>query len=132
MAVGEYTDRSGAERALIVTESSGTLGARPGCLHIGRLGSALDSVSCTSDTKCIAVGTHMFAHDEEDGLIVTRSDGKWTSSLAPYPQHLPTGFMPTWAIMTEVSCDGHQVCVAAGSMDHVSTYFGLLSVSAGV
>jgi len=65
----------------------------------------LNSVSCTSVTSCVAVGS-----DGQNAIIETLSGVTWTQSVAP----LPAAPTPPYAEMMSVTCQSTTSCVAVG------------------
>src|SRR5262249_19699110 len=108
VAVGDYTDNSGDDAGLLLTEREGRW--RKG---VEAQSGALISVSCTSRTHRSAVG-----YDD----LLTETAGKWTGAFvvlpakaSPYPQ------------LNSVSCALAGACSAVGLYTDLSgNYQGLL------
>ena len=74
----------------------------------------LYGVSCSSPSKCVAVGTYNDASSNQPGLLLTFSGGKWTPTEAPLP---PNAAAKPFAMVEGVSCPSPSFCSAAGLYD---------------
>jgi hypothetical protein len=129
-AVGLYGDPSGSPQGWLLSEMNGTWG--PGvearlpenALHsegsylypvIG-----LGSVTCTSVGNCTALGGYLDDRQNEDGLILTERDGRWsTGEESPVPPD--AGPSPQEGNVTAPPL-GSIACASAGSCGAVGTY----------
>ena len=120
-AGGYYTDSSGHQQALVVTETGGTWGTAEEVPGIGALnagGSArILSVSCTAAGDCSAGG--QYASKTVDGIatvqafVVDETGGTWgTAEEAPGTAALNGG---GYATVNSVSCTSPGNCSAGGS-----------------
>jgi hypothetical protein len=123
VAVGQYTEHSGATAPLTETLSGGTW--TPAALPLpadaaadGQL-AGLYQVYCRAAGSCLAVGHYMNRSDQTQYLIETLSGGTWTAATAP----LPAGAVANqkWnqqqggTTLTAVACQAVGSCVALGS-----------------
>ncbi|MGW5768675.1 cutinase family protein [Streptomyces longwoodensis] len=75
----------------------------------------LDSVTCWSETLCVAVGAYSTATDPNQGLILTWSGSSWTAVRAPLPARATSD--PTSQAggrLVSVACRSASTCVAVG------------------
>jgi Cutinase len=107
VAVGSYGSQ--VSEGLLWTWSAGswTVGELP-VLPDGASTSDSDvyAVSCPSAGQCVAVG---YYDDNQDGLLLTLSDGSWTAAEAPVPLDGSADHVPA------VSCASVGNCVAVGA-----------------
>ncbi|MGH8996531.1 MAG: hypothetical protein ACRDYB_10955, partial [Acidimicrobiales bacterium] len=74
----------------------------------------LNSVSCTSATKCMAVGDYMDQAGTSDTTMAAQWDGTaWTTVSTPSPA--------TFSALVSVSCSSAVHCVAAGASSATAT-----------
>jgi hypothetical protein len=120
VAVGEYTDSSGVDQGLLLTESAGTWRAGVEAPHLADTsGVSLTSVSCASARNCSAVG-----QDGLNGLLLTETAGKWVSVAAALPANAAGPDVNLYS----VSCASARHCSAVGvdGVDGAGKYAGLL------
>ena len=60
----------------------------------------LYSVSCSSSTSCVAVGTYRNTSDNTNGFVATLSGTTWSAQAAPLPSNAST----TGSVLVAVSC----------------------------
>jgi hypothetical protein len=119
VAVGNYEDASGAQRALIDTVSAaGSVSASEGPQPSDRAAvpdASLVGVACVSATACSAVGSYQASGraDRPTALLDTLSDGSWDSVPVPYPADAAPGSGPP-STLDAVSCVARGACAAAG------------------
>lgn len=132
VAVGQFKNHLG-DQGFIIRESSGVWGhalvsplpprAKPNFI------TQLDSVSCTSNGNCVAVGQYVNTSPSRQAMIVTERSGSWSSSVAAV---LPTGaHYDPWAGLFSVKCVSLGYCVAVGVYEGPHGGQGLISVEAG-
>jgi hypothetical protein len=121
VAVGFYEDEPGTYNMLIYTLSgsnwtrtSGTVPANSGSPTTSY--NTLGSVSCTSSTSCVAVGSYQVNPPGGPlaGLIETDSGGTWMGAPAAVPSNATTGG-GALSGLNSVSCTADDSCVAFGS-----------------
>ncbi len=74
--------------------------------------SALDSVSCSSSTSCVAVGDFRDTGNHNEGLAEVLSGTTWTDMAVPAPSDLSTS--NPFSQLYNVSCASSSFCVAGG------------------
>jgi outer membrane protein OmpA-like peptidoglycan-associated protein len=126
VAVGSYAETGGNEQALLVVESAGVWSAVPAPLPTGANGAnannALDGVTCTSNTDCVAVGDYVATvpgstctnHACQLALLDVETSGVWSSQIVPLPSNATAG-PATGDLLSAVSCPSTGECVAVGS-----------------
>lgn len=116
VAVGEYVDRLGDIRGLLLDRTAGKWSrgvAVPlpanAAGNPNQLG-GLNAVSCASAGNCSAVGSYTTRTGNADGLIVTEAAGRWQTGVdAVLRQNAPySGYL------TAVSCASRRRCSAVG------------------
>jgi hypothetical protein len=118
---GYYSDASGHEQALVVTQTNGTWGTAkeiPGTGALNAGGSArVDSVSCGAPGDCSAAG--QYASRTVDGIstvqafVVSQTGGTWgKAEEVPGTAALNAG---GYATVNSVSCPSAGNCSAGGS-----------------
>lgn len=122
-AVGFYTDTSGHEQGLLLTQVNGTWVAPAGTDLTGlsdapaaNPGVQLNSVSCNSPGDCVAVGSYEDHNSDQQALIMTESNGSWSARSIDMT-HLSTsdGVYPNPnAQLWSVSCPSAGSCAAIG------------------
>jgi hypothetical protein len=133
-AGGYYTDSSGHQQALVVTETGGTWGAAeeaPGsaALNAGSPGAVILSVSCSAAGDCSAGGYYSDSSGHEQALVVTETGGTWgTAEEVPGIGTLNAGGS---ARILSVSCSAAGDCSAAGQYAS-KTVDGIATVQAFV
>jgi Putative Ig domain len=119
-AVGNYTNGSGAAEALAVPIAlSGTTttpgDALPVNLPSGANSPTLDSVSCSTNGSCTAVGT-VETSSTPESIVATPGSSAWTATALP-TSALPTGAFAGYTDLTAVSCPPSGACTAIGNYD---------------
>jgi hypothetical protein len=118
-AVGTYVNRSGANAAMAISESSGVwqratkINLPPGAAARG--GDAdLSSVSCTGAGSCLAVGSYASQADDRPVMTVTESGGRWSKArtVNALPKDVSTDQASS---LSSISCGGAGNCVATGT-----------------
>jgi hypothetical protein len=119
-AVGEYTDTSGKSQGLLLTETAGkwaagvepVLPANAGAIA-GLPGSFVRFVSCASAGNCTAIGTYVDSSGNEEGLLLTETDGSWAPGVeAVLPANAAAFESLQWS---SLSCASAGNCAAVGS-----------------
>jgi hypothetical protein len=83
----------------------------------------LDAVSCSSATRCTAVGSYEDDNGYDYGLVDTLSGGTWTAMAAPLPGNAGTdGDGYGDAFLNAVSCPSATSCAAVGSYEDNGDY----------
>jgi hypothetical protein len=129
VAVGGYNDTAGHEEPLVETLSNGSWSASAGPLPgdaATDLGPTLPnanlySVSCTSTTSCVAVGTYRTTSNTYVGLIATLSGSTWSVIAAPLPADATTTTSQYPPRLSGVSCASAAFCVASGTYPTASS-----------
>jgi hypothetical protein len=121
-AVGGYTDNSGSDQGLLLTERGGrwrtgvevALPANASTSH-GQV--LVFSVSCPSAGNCTALGEYTDNSSNDEGLLLTETAGRWGTGVeAPLPANAaPDPFVAARSI----SCASAGNCSAVGQ--YVST-----------
>ena len=113
-AVGRYTDSSGNQQGLLLTQTRGTWRAVKAPLPAGaaaRPDVSVNSVSCASARTCTAVGSYADSSRNQQGLLLTRTAGTWRAVKAP----LPAGAAAhSFVTLSSVSCASAGTCTAVG------------------
>jgi hypothetical protein len=126
-AEGIYRDNSGLTQGLLLTETAGRWAtgveavppANAGTPHAFPL-----SVSCASPGNCTAAGYYLDSSDNQQGLLLTETAGKWGAGVeAPLPANATP---PTEASLSSVSCPSAGNCSAVGAYGDGSGCHGLL------
>jgi hypothetical protein len=130
-AVGDYTDSSGDEQGLLLTETAG--GWRAGVeapRASNATGGSLTSVSCASRGNCSAVGNYGNTGSGIqgiDGLLLTKAGGKWAAVEAALLANAAGEHQNRFVELSSVSCASAGRCSAVGSYtDSSGNYHGLL------
>jgi PASTA domain len=119
-AVGDYVDRGGNIRGLMLSRSAGgwskaveaALPADADTTSPNQLG-GLKSVSCASAGNCSAVGTYRDKKHTPQDLVLTETAGSWAAGVeATVGQKASYG-----AGLTSVSCPTAQRCGAVGGFE---------------
>jgi hypothetical protein len=118
VAVGEYTDGSGNQQAMVITEHSGAWSTATqvklpaGALAGGSQLAELNAVWCSSASNCVAAGDYSDGQANQQGLTVTESNGKWGAGTAtPVPANAQTD--PQVAL-TALDCTAISSCDVVG------------------
>ncbi len=123
-AVGDYSDSSGNQQGLLLTQTSDSWTAAAATLPAGAAtnpGVILGSVSCVSTGNCTAVGEYSDGSGSQ-GLLLTESSRTWTAAKAKLPNGAGTA-----AVLNSVSCASAGDCSAVGYyQDNSGHYQGLL------
>jgi O-glycosyl hydrolase len=106
IAVGSYMDVNQNIGVLIETLQGDTWKAIEGPTPAGGADGGLSSISCTSASFCVAVGTYTDSSGDPEGLIDTLNHGTWTAIEAPPP---PGTSSPQ---LDRVSCGASGTCIA--------------------
>ncbi|HEX4163548.1 MAG TPA: hypothetical protein VHZ05_13680, partial [Acidimicrobiales bacterium] len=113
VAVGQYALQGGGQAPVIETYNgtswSAAEGPLPGDKNAATFG-YLQSVSCTSQTSCVAVGTYQNSSGDDLGMIATLSGSTWSVQASPEPADINA--TPD-SNLTNVSCSSSG-CVAVG------------------
>lgn len=141
VAVGSYTDSSAGQQALLLTGSGTSWKATEAPLPVnaatGGPETTLASVTCSSASSCVAVGTYNDSSGGLEGLLVTGSGTSWKATEAPLPanaaaagsQNASLAFPPGSG---SVACSSATSCVAVGSyLDSSTVQHGLLVTGSG-
>jgi hypothetical protein len=118
-AVGSYTDTSGRDRLVLLTESAGSWspgirGSIPADATKNKDdGPYLGSISCPSAGNCVAAGAYSRPGDEGTPLLLTETNGVWARGIGvALPRNADASYQ--YASAT-VSCASIQSCRAVGS-----------------
>jgi hypothetical protein len=116
-AVGSYTDGSGDEQGLLLSETSGVWRtAVEAALPVGAAANpkvSIDSVSCASPGNCAAVGYYADGSGIRRGLLLTETSGAWaTGASAALPANAATH---SEVKLSDVSCPSIGECTAIGA-----------------
>jgi hypothetical protein len=128
VAVGEYTDSSGATQALVEQLSKGQWTpselALPGdALTSGPSAFAqLSNVVCPASGSCEAYGLYTQGSGGEQALVTSDSGGSWSATALPATS--PTTLL-------SMSCPAVGSCVAAGTTLQGSTWVGVADTLSG-
>ncbi len=132
-AIGEYTDSSEIEHALLLSETSGTWGTgveaiMPANVTAGA-GGRLTGLSCSSAGNCVAVGHYAVGGSQYQGLLLSETSGTWGAGVEATP---PAN--ADWSLFLEgVSCASAGNCTAVGWYFDSEGHQGLLlSETSGV
>jgi pentapeptide repeat protein/Big-like domain-containing protein len=121
-AAGGYTDSSGNQQGLLLTETSGSWTTAEAVLPADAAGNpavGLTPVSCASAGNCTAVGYYLGSSGQQ-GLLLTEASGSWAAGVeAPLPAN--AGSDPAAAV-NSVSCASAGNCTAAGGYTDSSGY----------
>jgi hypothetical protein len=115
-AVGTYTDSSGYGQGFLLSETDGSWESATQATLPANAGSdpsvQLGSVSCASAGNCSAVGTYTDSSGNQQGLLLSETDGSWASgaeaALAPIGQQAAD------LRLSSVSCASAGNCTAVG------------------
>lgn len=120
-AVGTYVDGSGNREGLLVSEvdgnwSVGTKASLPADAD-PEVVVNLDSVSCASPGNCSAVGWYSDSSHNQQGLLLTESDGNWGTGIgAVLPRGAGAGANGNPDVtLSSVSCPAPGNCAAVGT-----------------
>lgn len=114
VAAGSYALGGGDFSALLDVETTGTWAAVPAPLP-SSAGAApnnsLNSLSCSDDLDCVAVGSYEVAPTEQAPLIDVETAGTWADDPAPIPAD---AYDKPFDSLSQVSCWAVGDCVAVG------------------
>jgi outer membrane protein OmpA-like peptidoglycan-associated protein len=129
VAVGSYVNTSPSStcpnedclQPLIDVESSGTWSAvdaplPPNATTSPQNGDSLTSVTCTSTSNCVAVGSYVDASANSQALLDVETSSTWTAVPAPLPGD--ASLTPNTDSFTSVTCVSLGNCVAVGQYDN--------------
>jgi hypothetical protein len=140
-AAGSFTNKAGTGEGLLMSERAGRWG-RPVAAALpvnaaehpekkfGEEAAEIDSLSCPSASACAAVGLYTETHGSPEGLLLTKSRGRWARGLeAQLPANAvqPDGSYEYPVIgLGSVSCSSANDCAAVGGYgDAQSNQFGM-------
>jgi hypothetical protein len=127
-AVGLYTQKSGAEQALVATSTGGPFTASTAPLPAIAVGSQFVSLACPAAGSCVAPGTYLVGGNHL-AMADTLAAGAWSAAALP----VPTGTSPAASVVNndlDVACPAAGSCVIAGTTFD-GNYEGLLDTLAG-
>jgi outer membrane protein OmpA-like peptidoglycan-associated protein len=119
VAGGSYVDTHGNNQLALDEDTAGTWSAVVAPLPADASSSpdtnAIDSVTCTSDDNCVAVGQYDNDTKTEypEGLIETETSGTWAAATAPLPSDARAN-QPN-VQLNDLSCSSSTSCVAVGT-----------------
>ena len=117
-AVGRYTDRSGHEQGLLLSETSGRWATGVEASHPANAGKNPDvelfSVSCASAGNCAAVGNYIDRSLHGQGLLLSERSGRWAAGVE--------ASLPANASKNPNVDVGSVSCVSAGNCTAVGSY----------
>jgi hypothetical protein len=130
VAVGAYTDTTGAYRPLVDHYAGGTTLLGTGAGEPADAGTGGDqygrlyAVACATSSSCVAVGDYEDAAGHQDGLDETLDEGTWLATEAP----VPTAAADPLVAQYEMSCSG-TTCASVGNYHNGAGYSeGLLEI----
>jgi hypothetical protein len=106
VAVGDFVDSSSGDFQTLIETWNGATWTLTSSPEPGTSSTELLGVSCTSSSRCVAVGWY-FDGPTTQGLIETRNGTSW--SVTPSPSDSTDG------VLTSVSCTSATSCAAVGS-----------------
>jgi hypothetical protein len=116
-AVSDFTDGSGNQQGLLLTETAGTWAPGVEAPLPDNAASnpnvMLNAVSCASAGDCTAVGSYRDSSGTAQGLVLTETAGVWSTGVEAA---LPAGAASTFqdAFLVAVSCASPGNCTAVG------------------
>ena len=134
-AAGNYSDSSGGERGLVLTQSAGAWGIGIEAALPANAATAPESfvtdISCPSAGNCSAVGGYRDSSLHGDGLLLTETAGVWTGVEAILPADANAD---SNIHISSVSCASPGNCAAVGQYIDTSVDFHgvLFTETAGV
>ena len=130
-AVGYYADSSSRTQGLLLTEAGGRWSAARA--DLSALNPVTDpyfivdlsAVSCASAGNCSAVGNYVEGSDQNQGLLLTQTGGRWSAAKADLSTLSPA---PGVVLnLSSVSCASAGNCSAVGNYQDTSSHqHGLL------
>jgi hypothetical protein len=126
-AIGTYPDNSGNQEGLLLTETAGSWSAGLEAALPANASSRQfvqwGSLSCASPGNCTAVGQYSAAGHPFEGLMLTETDGGWSTGVEAVPP-VPDS-SASW--LNSVSCASAGNCAAVGAyVDSSGVQQGLL------
>ena len=121
-AAGAYEDSAHVDQGLLGVKSAGTWSvvAAPLPSDAGASrASSIDSVSCSSQGTCVAVGTYKDSADRDHAVIETLAGGTWSDVEAPLPADAATG-SSFGSYLKSIDCQTAQSCIAVGDYESVN------------
>ena len=108
MAVGSYTDRTGAQAALAEAWNGRTWSIVPAVSPSGSAATALTAVSCPSAGFCVAVGTWSNSAGQSHPLAERWQGGRWSTLAIVNP------VTSQRTVLSGVACTSTTACIAVG------------------
>jgi hypothetical protein len=122
VAVGTYTNADDLFRPLVATETKGVWGraseiAVPADANATTAGGVgLESVTCTSQGNCVAVGAYDDNSPSQQPMVAVEAGGVWgPASRLMLPSNADTNPGDQSAVLSSVACTSPGSCVAVGS-----------------
>jgi hypothetical protein len=122
VAVGAFTDSGDLLQPMVVTETKGVWGraseiAVPSDANATTAdGVGLDSVACTSQGNCVAVGAYDDNRPGQQPMVAVETGGVWSqASKLALPSNANTNPGDQEAGLASVACTSPGSCVAVGS-----------------
>jgi hypothetical protein len=113
VAVGWYTDSSGADQVLLLTGNGSSWTAATAPVPAGaatRPQTTIIRVACPSARECVAVGGYYDSSGHEQGLLLTGYGSSWTAAKAP----VPADAAGSGAFINAIACPSATACTAIG------------------
>ena len=107
VAVGSYSNNSSSVAQSLVETWNGTSWSIISSPNEGSGQNGLDSVSCTSSTDCVAVGSYNNSSSVEQTLVETWNGTSWSIGSSPNAGSGQNA-------LSNVSCTSSTLCVAVG------------------
>ena len=116
-AVGTYLDNDNNEQGLLLTERGGSWTPSEASMPAGSVGlPLLNAVSCSAPGNCTAVGTFLDASGDDQGLLLTETNGTWGPGVqASLPADAAADLSGDGVTLSAVSCSAPGDCTAVGS-----------------
>ncbi|HEY1511914.1 MAG TPA: hypothetical protein VGF93_23105, partial [Solirubrobacteraceae bacterium] len=133
-AVGTYLDNVNNEQGLLLTERGGSWTPSEASMPAGSVGlPLLTAVSCSSPGDCTAVGTFLDASGDDQGLLLTETNGTWGPGVqASLPGDAAPDLSGNGVTLSAVSCAAPGACTAVGAYpDGSGDQHGLLLTETG-
>jgi hypothetical protein len=133
-AVGTYLDNDNNEQGLLLTDRGGSWTPAEASLPAGSVGlPMLNAVSCSSPGDCTAVGTFLDASGDDQGLLLTETNGTWATGVqASLPADAAPDLSGAGVTLSAVSCAAPGDCTAVGTYpDSSGDQQGLLLTETG-
>lgn len=129
-AVGSYTDSSGNQEALLLTESGGTWSpgieaALPANAATTQQSASVSPPLCPSAGECSAVGLYVDSSGNQEGFLLTETGGTWSPGIEAV---LP----PNAATTKQHAFIGPPSCPSAGNCSAVGSYIDSSGNSEGL